>query len=584
MLLQATNLHIRYGTKDILDNTNLYIDEKEKIGVVGLNGHGKSTLLKIIATLDKAYGTFSTKPNIKISYLAQTPSFDLDATIEETFLKTHNKDDIFRFQTMLTKFDLYDIHQKISELSGGQQKRVALALCLMKDADLLILDEPTNHLDMKMILWLEKYLQHFKGAILMVTHDRYFLERITQTIIEISEGKLYLSHGGYQGYLDYAASRLQDALAKKRKRDSLLRIEYEWVHAGVEARRTKSKHRLERYQQLLNEKDPTINGSVELNTLMQRLGRKTMTFKNVSKKYTDQYLFKDFSYQVQLYDRIGILGDNGAGKTTLLNMLCGKDDSYEGEIIIGETVRFGYFDQMSMNLDMNQKALDYISSISNSIETTEGTMTAKAMMSQFLFDDDAMYLPISRLSGGQKRRLYLLSVLMKEPNVLILDEPTNDLDIDTLTVLEDFLDKFEGIVITVSHDRYFLDKVVDKMMVIKDQSIQIYNGDCSNYLESIAKEEQQIKKETKVRVKETKVKLTYQQQKELDKLTEELPLLEEELASIKEQFNQTDLSYDKINELSSRQEQLEEELDVKTERWMELSEIYEESQKLKWIL
>ena len=579
MLLQATDLKIKYGTKNILDNTNLYIDEKEKIGVVGLNGHGKSTLLKIIATLDKAYGSFSTKPNIKISYLPQTPNFDLSLTIEETFLLSNNKDDIYRFSTMLTKFDIFDIHQKLSQLSGGQQKRVSLALCLMKEADLLILDEPTNHLDMKMILWLEKFLQHFKGAILMVTHDRYFLERITSTIIEISEGKLYLSHGGYQGYLDYASSRLQDALAKKRKRDSLLRIEYEWVHAGVEARRTKSKHRLERYQNLLNEKDPVINGSVELNTLMQRLGRKTITFKNVSKKYSDQYLFKDFSYQVQQYDRIGILGDNGAGKTTLLNMLCGRDSQYEGEIVIGDTIKFGYFDQMSVNLDMSMKAYDYISSISNAIETTEGTVTAKAMMTQFLFDDDTMYLPIGRLSGGQKRRLYLLSVLMTEPNVLILDEPTNDLDIDTLTVLEDFLDKFEGIVITVSHDRYFLDKVVDKMMIIKNNSIQIYNGDCSNYLENIYKEEQQTKKETKQRVKDVKIKLTYQQQKELEKLTEEIEKLEEELNEIKAQFDLTDLDFSTINDLSKRQTSLEEELDLKTERWMELSEIQELSQK-----
>lgn len=580
MLLQATNLHIRYGIKPILDDTNLYIEEKEKIGVVGLNGHGKSTLLKIIATQDEAYGTFSKKPNLKVSYLPQQPSFDLSKTIEETFLKEHSKDDIFRFNTMLTKFDIFDTQQKLNELSGGQQKRVALALCLMKEADLLILDEPTNHLDMKMILWLEKYLQHFKGAILMVTHDRYFLERITQTIIEVSEGKLYLSHGGYQGYLDYAASRYQDALAKKRKRDALLRVEYEWVHAGVEARRTKSKHRLERYEALMNEKDPTQNGSVELNTLMQRLGRKTITFKNVSKKFTDDYLFQNFSYQVQLYDRIGILGDNGSGKTTLLNMLCGRDTDYEGEIVIGDTIRFGYFDQMSVELDMNQKAYDYIVSISNAIQTTDGIMTAKAMMTQFLFDDDTMYLPIGRLSGGQKRRLYLLSVLMKEPNVLILDEPTNDLDIDTLTVLEDFLDRFEGIVITVSHDRYFLDKVVDKMLVLKDGQITLYNGDCSDYLERLSKEEQQIKKENNVvRKKENKIKLTYQQQKELEKLSDELPLLEEELEKIKEEFNQTDLSYEQIQELTSKQETLETTLDEKTERWMMLLEIQEESQK-----
>lgn len=578
MLMQATDLTIRYGTRAILDHASLFIDEKEKIGVVGANGQGKSTLLRIIATQDEAYGKFTKKPNMTISYLAQQPQFPTTMKLADYLRQHENEEQFYRFRSLLTKFKVYELDKCFSQMSGGQQKRVALALALSKEADLLILDEPTNHLDMEMIVWLEKYLARYRGAVLMVTHDRYFLERITNTIIEVSLGQLYLSHGGYQGYLDYASQRLADAFAKKRKRDTLLRQETLWVKAGVEARRTKSRDRLARYESLLKEKDPVVLGQVEMNTTMQRLGKKTITISQLSKQYDDRILFENFTYQIQPYDRIGILGENGVGKTSLLNIICGKDKDYFGSVEIGQTIQIGYFDQLSMHLDESKIAYDYIREISDVILTSEGAMSAKAMMNQFLFDDDTMYLPINRLSGGQKRRLYLLSVLMKQPNVLIFDEPTNDLDIDTLTVLEDFLDHFDGIVITVSHDRYFLDKVVDKMFVFENQKIQIYNGTCSDYLESYGyKENTKKEKKENVRVKEKTPRLTYQQQKERDQLEVELESLEKQLKEITHAFENPDLDYEKVDALSKLQAQLEAESESKTERYLTLLEIEEAS-------
>lgn len=576
MLLQATDIYVRYAQSPIIDHEHLYIEEKERIGVVGVNGQGKSTLLKIIAHLDTAYATFSYKPQIKISYLEQQPQFEPKQTLKELLLERCAREEDYRFKSFLSKFGLTDLSQSLGTLSGGQQKRVALALSLCKEADLLILDEPTNHLDMAMILWLEKYLQHYRGAILMVTHDRYFLERITSTIIEVSQGHLYLSHGGYQGYLDQALFRQKDIEAKRRKRASLLRIESEWVHAGVEARRTKSKARLQRYEALLKEDTSMIQQKMSIETTMQRLGRKTITFKNVSKSYGDHLLFEHFSYQIQPYDRIGILGDNGSGKTTLLNMLCGKEKDYQGSIEMGETIHVGYFDQQSMHLEPDMRAYDYIFKISDSINTTDGLVDAKTMMQQFLFDDNTMYLPIKRLSGGQQRRLYLLSILMKQPNVLVFDEPTNDLDIDTLTVLEDFLDRFNGIVITVSHDRYFLDKVVDKMFVFDHQHIHIYNGGCSDYLEREVVQNVN-KKEKNDRPKIKNIKLSYQEQKEYDALTDEISQLETQMNQISLAFEDTDLDYEQISQLSLKQQELEEQLELKTERWLVLEEKKEQS-------
>lgn len=577
MLLQATDIYVRYGNNPVLENESLYIEEKEVIGIVGANGQGKSTLLKIIANKDEAYAKFSCKPKMTISYLEQQPVFDPNKTIQQLFLEQSNEGDDYRFKSFITKFGLNDMSMLIGKLSGGQQKRLALALALSKDADLLILDEPTNHLDMSMILWLEKYLQHYKGAILMVTHDRYFLERLTSTIIEVNNMHLYLSHGGYQGYLDNKMMREQDELAKRRKRATLLRQETEWVKAGVEARRTKSKSRLQRYEALLEADKKVDNQKMSIETTMQRLGRKTISFKDVSKSFGTHTLFENFSYQIQPYDRIGILGDNGSGKTTLLNLVCGYDKNYQGSIEIGETIRIGYFDQQSMHLDDKMRAYDYIYQIGDAIETTEGVMNAKMMMTQFLFDDDTMYLPIGRLSGGQKRRLYLLSVLMKQPNVLILDEPTNDLDIDTLTVLEDFLDRFNGILITVSHDRYFLDKVVDKMFVFENKHIAIYNGGCSDYLEKDITLTNSRKEKNVERAKPKVVKLSYQEKKEYEALQTEIATLETKLEEIAKAFEDHTLSYEKADALANLQSELEAQLETKTERWFELEEILEKS-------
>lgn len=579
MLLQATDIYIRYAQQPIIDHQNLFIEEKEKIGIVGVNGMGKSTLLKMIAHLDSAYASFATKPHIQISYLEQQPRFAETLCISQLLESNKNQVDEYRLRSLLSRFGLRDETLPIGKMSGGQQKKLALALALSREADLLILDEPTNHLDMAMIMWLEKYLTHTTQALLMVTHDRYFLDRITSTIIEVNHGQLYLSHGGYQGYLEQVMSRQQESIAKERKRAALLRQEKAWAEAGVEARRTKSRARLQRYHDLLEESNQSLVQTMNITTTMQRMGRKTIRLEAISKKYGERVLWQPFSYAIQPYDRIGVLGDNGVGKTTLLNIICGKDQDYEGKVEIGETIRIGYFDQQSMSLDLHARAYDYILNISNAVETTEGTMDAKTMMQQFLFDEQSMYLPIARLSGGQQRRLYLLGVLMKNPNVLIFDEPTNDLDIDTLAVLEDYLDRFDGILIVVSHDRYFLDKVVDKLLILKDGMIQIYQGSCSDYLEMLEKpHKNQLKSKVETVKKNISEKLTYQEKKELEQLNEALPILEAQLAALTQAFAAEQLDYEAICSLSLKQATLEEELEKKTERWLALCEKQEKSQ------
>lgn len=576
MLLQATDIYLNYGTKPIIQHQNIYVEEGDKIGIVGSNGQGKSSLLKIIATLDSTCAHIVKKPDLSISYLPQTPSFDTSLTIEQLCLSL-NQNQLYRFKSYLTKFKIDDFETAISTFSGGNQRKVDLALTLCKEADLLLLDEPTNHLDIDMIVWLEKFLPRYKGAVMMVTHDRYFLNRITPTIIEISNGHLYKSLGGYQGYLEDVEMRRKELLNRQKRHAAILRVEKAWAMAGVEARRTKSKDRLARYEQLKKQTFELEKNEMNMAFGMNRLGRKTIVFQNVSKAYGSKVLFKDFNYQIQLYDRIGIIGENGAGKTSLLNVLCRRDDYYDGVIEVGETIQFGYFDQLSQHLNLEMRAYEYIKNISDAIETKDGILTAKQMMEQFLFDDTTMYLPIGRLSGGQKRRLYLLSILMKQPNVLVLDEPTNDLDIETLSVLENYIEDFKGIVITVSHDRYFLDKVCDTLFILNHGNIDIYTGSCSDYLEThqIAQEK---KKEPQVfKEKEKKIKLTYRQKQRLDELSTLMPTIETSLAAVMEQFNQEDLDYSTIQELSSKQKDLEAQLEKLTLEWMELQEIQENS-------
>ena len=572
MLMQATDMTVKYGLKTILNHVDFYINEKERIGIVGLNGQGKSTLLKVIASMDKAYAHFATKPGIRIAYLPQAPVYEPSHTVIFTVMKETNAKDEYQAKSILSKLGIKNYDQKIGELSGGQLKRVALAISLISPCDLLVLDEPTNHLDIDMVTWLEKYLNHYKGAIVMSTHDRYFLENITTKIIEISDGFLYESVGGYKAYLEQKEMRMNAMEAFERKRKSILRVEKEWVEAGVEARRTKSKDRIARYEKL---RDMEINKSktqIEINTLMQRIGRKTITLHNLTKKFNNQVLFENFSFQIQPYERLGIIGRNGCGKTTLLNIISNRESATCGFVEIGETIRFGYFDQMCKFLDLNTRVYDYIYKISDAIETTDGIFSAKKMLEMFLFDDHTMYLPISRLSGGQQRRLYLLSVLMQSPNVLVLDEPTNDLDIETLSILESFLDSFKGIVITVSHDRYFLDRIVDRLLVFEDGKISIYQGNYQDYIDKKKEEKIYVEKPLVLRKKTSPKRLSYKENSELNQLEIDLPKLENALKEVNEMFNQENISYDTIQLLTNRQTEIQNELEEKEIRYLELQE------------
>ncbi|CVH75731.1 putative ABC transporter ATP-binding protein [Clostridiales bacterium CHKCI006] len=572
MLLQASELTVKYGERIILDHEKLFIEPKQKIGVVGLNGNGKSTLLKIIASLDHASGQFAVKPGLTIAYLEQTWHFQPGQRVREAMLERCPSADLYQMQSILTRLKVPDLEAIACELSGGQQRRVALAGALINKVDLLILDEPTNHLDIEMVEWLEKYLIHYPGAILMSTHDRYFLEHVTKTIVEVSDGHLYMSQGGYQGYLDYRMTRLEQAQAAKRKRESFLRREKLWVEAGVEARRTKSRDRLERYEKLKAMDDLKPSGSMEIQTGMQRLGKKAIVLEQVSRKIGSRVLFEPFSYRISPFERIGIIGENGCGKSTLLNILCQRDPSYEGTIDWGETVVIGYFDQLSRGLDPKMRAYDFIAQKKGEIHTRQGIITAKKMMEDFLFDEHTLYLPIERLSGGQQRRLYLLSVLMDEPNILVLDEPTNDLDIDTLTVLENYLDDFEGIVITVSHDRYFLDKVVDRIWAFEDAHIQVYNGGYSDYA-SVQKEnadKQKVAKNKLSRPRQTR-KLSYLEMRELERLEGEIGELEEKKRQVDAAFDGV-TDFVKISALTQEQNTLEALLEEKELRYLELME------------
>ena len=464
MLLAAEHLEKNYGMKRLIQDASLYLDTGDKVGIIGVNGTGKSTLLRVLARAEEPdSGTVHVFPDVQVSYLPQNPDMDPDATVLEQVFRdlpdTYRAVAEYEARTMLTRLGVPDSGQKIGTLSGGQRKRVALATALIHPADLLILDEPTNHLDMDMAAWLEDYLIRFSGGILLITHDRYFLDRVTNRIVELENGRLYSYVGGYADYLVHKAERLEAEQAGERKRQATLRREYQWIMRGARARGTKSRDRIERYEALRDQEAPAAHERVQISALSGRLGRKTIELAHVSKSYGDKTVIRDFSYTLTRDDRIGVVGVNGAGKTTLLRLIAGRIQPDAGTVETGQTVRLGVFSQEGRELDPDARVLDYIRDISNRIETPEGTFSASQMLEKFLFSGDLQHQFIGKLSGGEKRRLYLLSVLMQAPNVLLLDEPTNDLDVETLTILEDYLASFPGIVIAVSHDRYFLDKV-----------------------------------------------------------------------------------------------------------------------------
>ena len=580
MLISANNLSKTNGIKNIVDNVTFSIEETDKVALIGVNGTGKSTLLKVIAGNENYQGDIIRKKDMTISYLPQNPDFDPNNSVIKQVYKLIDASEVneYEIKAILNKFGITNYEQLIKELSGGQQKRIALAITLLKPCDLLILDEPTNHLDNEMIEYLEKYLMKFNKAIFMVTHDRYFLERITNKIFELDCSKIYEYEANYSNYLELKQQREEITLASERKRKLFLKKELEWVRAGVQARSTKSKDRLKRFEELSQQNDTQKIQNVEMLSVSSRLGKKTIELEQVSMAY-QELLFAPFSYHFKRHDRVGILGRNGCGKSTLLNIIAGLITPTSGQVIIGDTIKMGYFKQGHEDMDPKMRVIDYIKETAQILNTSDGQLSAKQMCERFLFDSQMQYTPIERLSGGEKRRLYLLKILMSAPNVLLLDEPTNDLDIMTLQILEDYLDSFNGIIITVSHDRYFLDRICDELFVFNQQQITYHIGGYSQFieLESSSKKTKTPNPNTYKEQKKNKIKLSYKEKQELQVLEELIPNLEKQIKDIDEQMN-TISDFETIQKLTEERSSLEQQIDEKSERWMELLEKEEQTQ------
>lgn len=575
MILSLNDVSFTYGSRQILDHVNFVVNENEKWGVVGRNGAGKSTLLKLLAQNELPdTGEVNVLKKYTVSYCPQDSDFPAGKTVYDT-VKSYMKEEteVYQIRSILNKLGVEHQDEDIGILSGGQKKRVSLAITLIKQADLYLLDEPTNHLDQEGILWLEKYLCKVSKAIVLVTHDRYFLNRITNHIVEVDHGHMYTYEGNYGYYLEQREIRYEQARSIEAKRQSFLRKEIEWIRAGAQARSTKQKGRIQRYEAIKAQEAPEVQQSLQLSSASTRLGNKVIEMEHCSKAY-DKPLFSDFTYTVGRRDRIGIIGHNGCGKSTLLKILTGQETVDSGNVTIGDTVKTGYFAQHNEVFDDTQRRIDFIKDFGEVVYTAEGDpVTASQMLERFLFAKEEQYMPVGKCSGGEKRRLYLCSVLMSAPNVLLMDEPTNDLDTDTLMILEDYLDSFEGTVIVVSHDRYFLDKTCDTLWVFKDGKIEARSESYSDYLLTVKKEES-FKEEKKkpVQVKPVTRRLSYMENKEKEQIEEVLPLLEQQIKDLEEKLSSV-TEYDAIKEISDTLEQKRNELETKSERWMELEEI-----------
>ena len=581
-----------FGEKKIFDDVSYGIHEGDKIGIIGINGTGKTTLLKIIAGLEETdEGEVIKQNGLRITYLPQNPEFPEGATVLDYVVGGKLQMDWnteSEAKTVLNKLGILDHEAQIATLSGGQKKRVALARTLINPADVLILDEPTNHIDNEMALWLEDYLNKFKGVIIMVTHDRYFLDRVTNKILEISHGKLYGYTANYSQFLELKAQREEMEMASERKRQSILRMEIEWAKRGCRARTTKQKARLERLEALKNGTAPIRDTSVEIESIGTRMGKKTIELHNVSKSYGDKTLIKDFEYIVLKNQRLGIIGPNGCGKSTLMKLIVGAIEPDTGSVEIGDTVQIGYFAQEAEEMNPNQRAIDYIKDVADYVPTKDGKITASQLLERFLFDGNLQYTPIGKLSGGEKRRLYLCRILIESPNVLILDEPTNDLDIPTLTILEDYLDSFQGIVIAVSHDRYFLDSLVDRIFAFEGNGVlKQYEGGYTDYLEAtqLFNESVTVKSTSTApkasgkdwkKDRPTKLKFTYKEQKEYDSIDEDIAALEERIEALDAEMMANATNSAKLSELTAEKEKVEQQLEEKMERWVYLNDLAEQ--------
>lgn len=584
ILLNAEHIRKSYTEKTLLEDVSLSIFEGDKIGLVGVNGSGKSTLLKIIAgEMEEEGGTITRNNILAAGYLPQNPEYSKDLSVIEQALEYAGDIADYIVKSYLNKVGITDHDAKMETLSGGQRKRVALAGVLAKETNLLILDEPTNHMDNYIIEWLEQKLAEYKGAIFMITHDRYFLERVTDRICEIEKGRLVMYEGNYDSYIQQKAERIEMAKATERKRAAIYKKELRWIRWSAPARTTKAKGRIQRFNELEAGKETFEDPHLQIGTVSTRLGKKIIEVKNISKRYGDKILFSDFSYNILRNDRIGIVGENGCGKTTLLRIIMNEMEPDTGTVETGETVKIGYFSQEAENLDLNQRVIKYIEEIAENVKTSDGYLSASQMLERFLFPKYMHSVEIGRLSGGERRRLYLLSVLMRAPNVLVLDEPTNDLDIDTLTVLEDYLDDFPGAVIAVSHDRYFLDRLVVKTFAFEENGqIREYIGGYSRYMNEKDEEEKtktsgSKKKDTKASSKNVpkmkKLKFTFSEKKEFEEIEDHIADLEIEISDLENEMAENSTDYELLKTLAEKKNNLDRELEEKFERWEYLSDL-----------
>ena len=616
-LLSLENLTKSFTDRKLFDEASFFLQEGEKVGIIGINGTGKSTLLKLAAGLEEPdEGKRTVANHVVIQFLPQTPEFDGNLTVFEHVMQVMQADVHWDMEgeakNMLQTLGITELDQKIGELSGGQRKRLALAEVLLKPCDILILDEPTNHLDHAMAGWLEQYLKGWRGSLLMVTHDRYFLDSVSNRIVEIDKGKIYSYDTNYSGFLELKAQREEMQQASERKRQSILRTELEWVKRGARARSTKQKARLERYEEMKNQRGPATDGQVEMSSVSTRMGNTTIEVDGISKSYGTRTLIRDFSYIFLKNDRIGFVGTNGCGKTTLMKMLTGQLEPDTGSIKVGQTIRIGYYSQEIETrkeagiayMDPQMRVIDYIRETAEFVRTEDGLISASAMLERFLFPPEAQYSLIGKLSGGEKRRLNLLRVLMEAPNVLILDEPTNDLDISTLTILEDYLDHYQGIVITVSHDRYFLDRTVRRIFAFEAGGVlRQYEGGYTDYLQKSGVEQSLNPEKKKISDKNTdknaavaedassqksessreayrnsrerKLKFSYKEQREYETIEQDIAQLEEKIEQLDGEIVKAARDFVKLNELTREKEATEQLLEEKMERWEYLEDLAE---------
>ena len=632
-LITIEHLTKSYTERLLFDDTAFSINEGEKVGLIGINGTGKSTLLKIVAGLEEPDdGSVVRRRNLYVRYLPQIPVFTAGDTVLDAIVRDNQDEPHFSSReeieasakNILTRLGIYDFDEKVEHLSGGQRKRVALTSVLLSTADLLILDEPTNHLDSEMADWLEEYLKKFRGALLMITHDRYFLDSVTNRIVELDKGKLYSYQTNYEGFVKLKAERIDMAVASERKRQTILRTELAWMQRGARARSTKQKAHIQRYEALRDMDAPEFDKEVEMESISSRLGRTTVEVKDLCKAYGNKVLLKDFTYIFLKNDRVGIIGPNGSGKSTLMKMIAGWVQPDSGTIEIGQTVKIGYFSQENEAMDENLKVIDYIRNVAEYVQTKDGSISASQMLERFLFPGSVQYTTISRLSGGEKRRLYLLRILMDAPNVLLLDEPTNDLDIRTLTILEDYMDSFQGIVITVSHDRYFLDRMVRRIFAFEgDGNVVQYEGGFTDYQVAYLMKHPELsggngagrgsaggnrsgagnssagnaggsaqgaagetgvdeasgtaakKSSQDGRAHQKKLKFSFKEQREWDTIEDEIAGLEADLEALDGQIAESATNYGRLNQLMTEKAEKEALLEEKMDRWMYLQELAE---------